>query len=242
MKLKLTQRRLGAIVVETISITAAIGLLALIALPVYVGRNEAAQLETAETEVRALARAQLEAARVYGVYLPLQTLDDARVDPSTRTDRTDDWAGEPDDLRVVDPSQPIESQIGEQIALGSNHPKIATMISGWQGPLYQSRRVYLGEATHTAEPFEITAELIRRDYPLDPWGNPYRFYSPIGLIGSRADQTGPIAFGSDEFSDGTLTRNDDRFDSFAIVSFGMDGMSDSVSRNNDDVIYFLPEG
>lgn len=242
MKLNLTQRRLGAIVVETISITAAIGLLALIALPVYVGRNEAAQLETAEAEVQALARAQLELARVYGIYLPLQILDDLRVDPSTRTDRTDDLAGEPDDLRVIDVSEPSESQMGKQITLASNHPKVAAMILGWQGPLYQSKRVHLGKATYTAEPIEMTPELVRRDYPLDPWGNPYRFYSPIGLIGSGADQTDPAGFDSDEFSNGALTRNDDRFDSFAIVSFGKDGMSDSVSRNSDDVIYFIPEG
>lgn len=83
----------------------------------------------------------------------------------------------------------------------------------------------------------LRSQMIRRDYPLDPWGAPYRFYSPAGIIGSSAAD--PDRIESDEFSDGVLTESDTRFDTYAIVSYGPDGLSDKVSGNNDDVIQFL---
>ena len=79
----------------------------------------------------------------------------------------------------------------------------------------------------------------RRDFPLDPWGRPYRMYSSIGIVG-----TGALGdnYNSDTFSNGHLTENDDRFDRYAIVSFGPNGKSDTyigATELKDDIVYYF---
>jgi hypothetical protein len=43
----------------------------------------------------------------------------------------------------------------------------------------------------------------------------------------------------DDFSDGAITANDDRFETYAVVSYGPNGESDSVTEENDDIIYLF---
>ena len=85
----------------------------------------------------------------------------------------------------------------------------------------------------------MTSTQVMNDHPLDPWGQPYRFYSPIGLIGSNASTSTPSSWNTNSFSDGRLTSSDDRFDRYAIVSFGPDGEADSSSNADDDIIYYF---
>ena len=220
----------GALLTETLIVLAVIGLLAGSAIPVYHGRASEAKVNRARVEVEALARAETEVARVHAFYVPLQMLDNIPVDPSTRTHgRTDDLQNEAN-VFLIDPHEnPLDQRNSGQLRLLSGRItdlRVRDLYEQWEGPFYQSKRVHGSEDRS-------------HDYPLDPWRNPYRFYSPAGLIGSLAAEDGADAMESDEFADGRLTNEDDRFESFAIVSFGPDGQSDSVSKNDDDVIYLF---
>lgn len=230
-----SRSRHGGIVVETAIILAVIALLVAIAIPIYRNRPDAARVARAEQDVLALANAQLRAAETIGFYVPLQLLDDLAPTGDSLSPQTDALANEPGSLQLISPSVPVDQQVGAQTGLG----QAAGALGAWDGPYAQTKRVYLGAAGASLDLAQLTPESVRRDYPLDPWGQPYRFYSPVGIVGTGAAETAPEAFDSDAFSDGALTTADDRFDTFAIVSYGPNGQSDSVSDQDDDVIYLF---
>src|SRR5690606_37579813 len=109
-------------------------------------------------------------------------------------------------------------------------------IQNWSGPFITWQRFWY-DASNSA-PYEGPSDPdyrdsndLFRDFPLDPWGHPYRFYSPIGVIGNGDDHLGAqfnFVNPHTEFSNGRLTRFDEeRFQRYAVVSFGRDGISDT---------------
>jgi type II secretory pathway pseudopilin PulG len=217
-----TQRAISLI--EYLVVLVAIAVLAAVAALMYGGDAQKARLARATLDVQALGEAQLSVARDHGVFVPLQTLDNsASAEPFQRPELLDLMANEPEALRVIDPSRPAADQVGGQASL-------VKRIMDWKGPYLEPKRVHVGLNMPLDQ---LDAATIRRDYPLDPWGQPYRFYSPIGLIGTYAASIDPLAWDSDNFAE------DDRVDAYAIVSFGPDGQSDSISNNDDDVIYLI---
>lgn len=233
----MNRNRFGGIVVDTLVVVAIIALLAIIAVPVYNNRDKAAKINRATDEVLALAQAESEVARLYGFYVPLQVLDDLPIKPATRTQRTDDLGNEPDSIRLIDAANPQASQL----SLKSDDPRVKNLIENWHGPFLESKRVHMATTDSSFDPDKVSGSSMARDYPLDPWGNPYRFYSPVGIIGSKAMDAS--ALDSDTFSDGVVGATDDRFETFAIVSFGPDGKSSTQSsdpeKENDDIIYLF---
>ncbi|MCX7048850.1 MAG: prepilin-type N-terminal cleavage/methylation domain-containing protein [Candidatus Sumerlaeota bacterium] len=139
---------------------------------------------------------------------------------------------------------------------GFFNKRISNLWWQWQ-PLLTFKRKYQGLLPNLLQ--DITHDQYRaRDWPLDPWGNPYRFYSPIGLIGSMAyiDKRIPASYATVledyRFGDGALTTAGYyRFSAFAIVSYGPDGAEGTllpydllqVATNgiydiwNDDIAY-----
>lgn len=228
-----TKSTRGSLIVETLGILLLMSLLVAVAVPSYWNRSATTKMDRAKAEVRQLADAQRAAAQLHGYYLPLQLLDNAA---DTRSERTDSIANESENLALVDPSGDLEAQAESPKLLGGN----PNALANWAGPLVQTKRVYLSDQGDSFDLASLDASALRRDYPLDPWGNPYRFYSPLGLIGSRAGESAADALDSDAFSDGRLTKIDDRFSAFAIVSYGPDGLSDSATEADDDVIYLFP--
>lgn len=81
----------------------------------------------------------------------------------------------------------------------------------WQGPYVNIQL----ERTETDPPFAY-----EEGTPLDPWGRPYLFYSPLGLIDPVAQTI-------------TLEHHQDIFPTFTIASLGQDGIvsSDDLSRS-----------
>ena len=225
----------GHLVIETLGIMTVITLLVAVAVPSYWNQSSTAQIAQAKADIQELAQAQLNAAEQYGYYLPLQLLDNAS---ETRSERTDSIANESETIALVDPSGDLETQAEspQLLAGGAAHP-----LAAWSGPLAQVKRVYLAGQGDSFDVASLDPSALRRDYPVDPWGNPYRFYSPMGLIGTRAGESTIEARDSDGFSDGRLTSTDDRFDTFAIVSFGPDGQSDAATDTDDDLIFLLGE-
>ena len=83
----------------------------------------------------------------------------------------------------------------------ASRKNLLTGFNAWTGPYlnYQPGRTQTG-----SQPYDLGA-------PLDPWGNPYWFFSPLGLL--RGD-TGGV----------TLELYGDQFDRYTLVSLGFDGV------------------
>lgn len=232
----------GNALIEFTAIIVVIAILILIAaLTPYRGRGGAAQLAQAHADTEALARAERSVAEVYGVYVPFQVLDDLRVTGEVEASTKDYFSREPAEVRVVDVFAPVENQTGKQQGLSER-------IAEWKGPYFSAKRIYVGGTlanlpvvSAQVQNLKTGQEFVIRDYPLDPWGNPYRFYSPSGIVGTAASKSNVESLESAQFSDGVLTTEEDRFDSFAVVSFGPDGQSDYVTNANDDVIYLMKD-
>ncbi|MBI1784078.1 type II secretion system protein [Candidatus Sumerlaeota bacterium] len=222
--------------VEILIVLAVTALLALIATINYGGRSKAAQQARASAEIEALAQAEQAAADAYGVYVPLQTLDDLPSGRENESDRRDLFSNEPKSLMAID-------VIGSDASAPPAQKPLSERIAEWKGPYFSSKRVYVGGTLQNIPSVaSLPPAMIHRDYPLDPWGNAYRLYSPLGVVGGGAAKLDAAALDSDTFSDGVLTGEDRRFNRFAIVSYGPDGKSDSVSNGNDDLIYFFGPG
>ncbi len=233
----------GVTLTELLVVLAIIGLLVTIAVPVYVQRSEEARVRTAQQEVREIAKAEGMVATIHGFYVPIQVLDDIAVDLASRTTRTDDLQNETDTLYLIDPFVNVRDQIAGNppqplLQDRDTNPRVHKLYYFWQGPFLNPTRVYIGDET-SAEPQQLSEDLIRRDHPLDPWGQPYRMYSPAGIVGSSAGATNRDSFNTGSFSNGRLTTSDDRFDRFAIVSFGRDNQSDGVAYTGDDIFYYF---
>lgn len=215
-------RKSGNTLLEISGVLAGVCVVVVASLVAYSGRGEAARRAVAASDLRALADAQAAALAAHGEYVPLQVLDDG-VGPAN-VSGTDVIAAEPENVVTVDPS-----------AEGTAARPVRD-IADWKGPFLSPSRVFTSRADATL-PLSWSSEAVRRDHPLDPWGRPYRFYSPRGIVGTGAAGSGPLE--SDTFSDGVVTGAEDRFDGFAIVSFGPDGLSDATTEQDDDIIRLL---
>jgi hypothetical protein len=148
-------------------------------------------------------------------------------------------------MYLIDTGISVETQRTSQPQIGdsTDNQKVANMLNFWQGPFLNPTRVWFDPDRYESSWDPTMNSTDRRhDYPVDPWGIPYRMYSAIGIVGTNA--TSSSNYNSDGFSDGNLTQNEDRFDRFAIVSFGPDGISDedalkSATAPLDDIVRYF---
>ncbi len=265
MKQLTTNKSRGLTLTELLAVMMIISLLATIAVPVYVSRQEDARIRVAQGETREIAMAEEAVAVMHGFYVPFQLLDDlpARRDNAVRTDeeRIDQYQHlggivADSNIFLINPTIPAEDQINNQLTLADGrpgvggNPRVRRLILDWNGPYINFHRFWYdpSSATYTGpydDNYRNSIDMFR-DFPLDPWGNPYRFYSPIGIIGDGNDHRGdqfnfenPHA----QFSNGELTRFDeDRFQRYAVVSYGRDGLSDTdtllpPNLDPNDIVY-----
>ncbi|MGB9691376.1 MAG: type IV pilin protein [Candidatus Sumerlaeaceae bacterium] len=237
-----TKDNRGLTLTELLVVMLIIGLLSSIAVPVYINRMEDARVRLAMAECREIAMAEEQCAMIHGFYVPFQVLSDL-PHPKNLTIQGDTIRNEPDgQLFVINPLIRPQDQQGNQLRLSSTspNPRIRDMIDHWGGPFISYHRVYTGNQDPKDINFINTTE-VRLDFPLDPWGQPYRFYSPLGIIGTNALNLN-ITNLSYSFSDGALTSSDDRnFQRYAVVSYGRDGVPETLAgvNNRDDIIYFF---
>jgi len=235
------RKKSGVTLTELLVVLAIIGLLATIAVPVYVNRAEQAKRKVAQQEVKAIAEAEDLCAITHGFYVPIQVLDDNPDIGDTNADSIDN---EDPGLYVIDVGVNTDVQQNSQPQLndGDTNQKIANLVAYWQGPFLNPTRVWYDVSRYdNAWDETMSTTDRRRDFPLDPWGQPYRMYSDLGVVGTNALGDN---YNLDSFSDGRLTDNDDRFDRFTIVSFGPDGLRDtdparSVTNPEDDIVHYF---
>ena len=232
MNPKASQRNTAVTLTELLVVLVIISILSTIALPVYISNAEKARISASEEEVLLIGEAMERCGILHGYYVPIQLLNDIRTEfgMSTTALETDALDLEDTSITLIDPSvsiQLLDTPTGNPtLTLSSENQRIVDLYNDWEGPFINFQRIDDAE--------DITD--ISDRVPLDPWRRPYRFYSPLGLVGSGASDTDPII----GFSDGQVTNIDPRFDRYAIVSFGPDGASDSLTGNTlspDDIIY-----
>ncbi|MCB2154785.1 type II secretion system GspH family protein [bacterium] len=232
---------------ELLVVLAIISLLATIAVPVFVQKTHQARIATARMEVREIAMAQDMCAMTHGYYVPIHILDNVpNLNVGSTGTAHDNFADYPtaSTTYVVNPFLDLAEQVSagqDDLAVGTADPndRVAQMINYWQGPFLNAKRVYTGNDI-VNDPQDLTQQEVSYDFVLDPWGRPYRFYSPIGIISTASESTINATPSNNDIDDGNINQNqDDRFDRFAIVSFGSNGESDSstVQEFDDDIFY-----
>ena len=231
----------GVTLTELLVVLAILGLLATIAIPVYVNKMEQAKFKVAVEECEEIAQAEQACAIIHGFYVPLQLLDNIPVNQSNQSFADDLDNEDLNNMYLVDAFVDVDKQrTGTQKRLADFNAdkRVGLLYYNWNGPFLNPTRVFVPPNEETSQ-FLQTATGVRRDFPLDPWGHPYRLYSPIGVVGSDAIVSNPTDadYDNDTFSNGVVTNNDDRFDVFAIVSFGPDGEPQEDQDDEPDIVY-----
>jgi type II secretory pathway pseudopilin PulG len=232
---------------ELIVVVAIVGILTTLIVPVAVNRSRQARIVAAQQDIRQLVDGLEACAAIHGYYVPLQLLDDQNVylnELPAGLNVVDSIHTEPNPalLYLIDPMVPVLDQAGNQYTLvDDNIPRIDDMIKNWAGPFVEFRHVY---EDANRQPDEQS--FVSYDYPLDPWGQPYRFYTAAGVAGSsqaREENTDPDIWGNGNvFTNQVLTgqaQEFTRFDRFAIVSWGPDQRPDTyteiLDKTGDDI-------
>lgn len=243
MKLNVTNRSRGLTLTELLVVMLIIGLLATIAIPVYTRRQEDARIRVAMAECREIAHAEEQVAIIHGFYVPFQLLDDLPPPPFGVANPIDSEiiTNDNQQLALIDPFLRAEDQVNltqKQLRQWQTDTdaQVRNMVINWNGPFMNFQRFYYGPngINPPGSNGYPQGGYFYRDYPIDPWGNPYRFYSAAGIIGTSAINWDP-ASSNDDFSDGQLTTTDPRFDRYAVVSFGRDGISDTFSASGSNL-------
>ena len=242
MMISARKRQRGLTLTELLVVMVIIGLLSTIIVPVYINRMEEARVKLAMGECREIAEAEEQCAIIHGFYVPFQVLDDRpKRYPFGAASPNGDYIDRDNisNILLINPLIRPELQTGDQRSLNfDGNKRIVDMLERWQGPFLNPQRVYTG-TEDPKDPNFVNSAMIHLDFPLDPWGQPYRFYSPIGVIGHNALNLDMSSLDVN-FSDGYLSTQDDRhLQQYAVVSFGRNGDYDSngAPEDRDDIIY-----
>jgi prepilin-type N-terminal cleavage/methylation domain-containing protein len=238
--------RQGVTLIELLVVLLIISLLATAATPVLIARIQEARIATARAETQEIARAEETVALFHGVYVPLQVLDDLpRPAGSTGINTESDnivLTASSSSVSLIEITRSADEMFSNgQILLDDDGTGLGRrVVDTWKGPFMNFNRFWVGvdgvyDPTDTSD--------LRFDHPLDPWGSPYRFASPAGLIGSGANGLGPD-YSANSFSDGQITSTFDvAFERYAILSLGPNGVfgnTNTLSNDfGDDVVYFF---
>jgi len=243
-----TARRRAVTLVELLVVLAILSLLATLAVPVYVNKTEQARRTTARFEVREIATAEEQVALTHGYYIPMHMLDNVAGTTNTTQDRDDFGNDVNDTLKFfIDPFVNLDDQATNQARLadgltGSN-AKAKLMLDNWAGPFLNPVRV---ASDGSRDSLDLTTDVV-----LDPWGRPYLFYSPVGIVSNFTSLDDLTTSGFDENNPSNRIDYDNgeiqvepqgtrRFDRYAIISYGADGQFDfDTGTGNlvDDVFY-----
>lgn len=170
-------------------------IMALLPMGMHLGHSQTNSV-VAQQEMQTLADGMDLCALDTTYYVSLENLNDL-----SQTNTTNPY----DSIQNMDGVYTIIPSIG---TFSTQRRNLATAFNAWNGPYVTFQQ---GRTQTDTTPYD-------QGSPLDPWGNPYYLFNPLGLI--RGDQ-GII----------TLELYGDQFDRYTIVSLGPDGIV-----SGDDVI------
>ncbi len=237
------RERSGTTLTELLVVLVIISLLGTIVVPTYVAHAERARRTAAIADMRELAHAMETVGSIHGFYVPLQVLDDlpgGAQATEVQDPQSNDAIGDESEIRLVEHTNTLLALNNNQPLISDDDIRVNRLVNEWQGPFVNFQRFYVADQNNP----DITGSNGRFDFPLDPWGRPYRFYGPLGHIGSGAITpmvNGRIASPSN-FSDGVVTTAGSAWDRFAIVSFGPDGdppANNTILSPNDDEVFYM---
>lgn len=244
----------GVTLTELLVVLLIIAILATIAVPVYLNRVETARIRTAQAEVRELAVAEDMVAAVHGFYVPLQTLDDVIEPEAGVVDQDADTIdNEPTNLYLYKVGLPPEAQLAgtnqRQLNRTDTDNDVATMIDNWQGPFINFNRFFKGLTADNRQKTNIVdsdPDEVSRDFPLDPWGQPYRIFGPLGILGNDAFEPDSFTLwnvdNKFDLAQQNRSTEQDPYDRFAIVSYGPNQIPNrSIDQvgEGDDIVYLF---
>jgi prepilin-type N-terminal cleavage/methylation domain-containing protein len=184
MKTKTGYMNRAFTILELLIAVIIIGVLVAIITPVYQNRAEDARRAAAQSDLESLSKAQQHAAIDTGYFYRLYVLDDLRGDinnpPIELSERIDS-----EHLRT-DVGNPtllfIDSREGNLLLSGDDiyrRMQNDPVNFNWNGP-------YLNLSRKTGE---FTAQQpYPEGLPMDPWGNPYLFFTQEGVLQERDRQ------------------------------------------------------
>ncbi len=219
IKDRVRQRADGFTIIELLISVIIIGILVAVIIPVYITRADEARLSACQQDLDALQTAQQHAAIDTGYFYRLYVLDDVRggdgVPASNLTaDRIDGIADEQLRTDVLNPKLLfIDTQSGLVLAAGSaifDRMAANETAFNWNGPYINVPRKVGLKNPVAGVPAGI---------PLDPWGNPYLFFTKEGLVRDREGDISTTYIGLDGNSYATT-----RFDRPTILSLGPNGL------------------
>ncbi len=204
-------RKKGFTLPELLAVVAIIAILSAILVPTLSQRIDKARTAAALQDMKELAQAQETCSAIFGYYVALRVLN---AYPATRvgvSPRPDGEIQQYNNTYLIDPNRSVDDQLGDQRTLqdlADTYPTAMDFWEKWPGPFINFQRFH-GKDDETID--------ARFDSPLDPWGSPYRLFSPIGITGDPPEATN---YSIESFDDARLTTTDDYFGRYAIVSFG----------------------
>lgn len=223
----------GFTIIELLIAVIIIGILVAIIVPVLANRASDARLAAVRTDLESLKTAEEHAAIDTGYFYRLYVLDDVRggdgIGSNNANDVTD---GVRDEALHVDAGNPTRLFIDTVAGTLLNNPALYTRLTGsvssetsfnWNGSY-----VNYAKKTGPVPRIDLSALGWPSGLPIDPYGNPYLFFTKVGLMNENSTwgAAGEVII-SATITPGTF--NCLRFDRPTILSLGPDGVPGSTA-------------
>ncbi|MCE5229131.1 prepilin-type N-terminal cleavage/methylation domain-containing protein [bacterium] len=191
MRLNQLRRTAGVTMTELLVVVVVVSLLATIAVPVYTNQAAKARVATTTMEMKEIAEAEQRCAMEFGYYIRFYALNDGFTGDTIPNCSIDSKLGGVADNAYYHSDRPEQIyHRPPEIFLTTDHglppsdgkALFARLIQnetafGWDGPYINWHR-----------------DVNQNDWPDDPWGNDYMFFSFDGAIYPPPDKTNPFEY------------------------------------------------
>ena len=209
-----TTGRKGFSLLELLIAVIIMGILVSLVVFAFVRRSEEARISQALNDVDLIAEAEQQACVDTGYYCQLFLLDNAAT-----TDTVTQWAPEGLALNKVFVDPKTDQMVPDSTIAWQRVRPLTSNPNRWRGPYSDFKGRLLWDFTGYGDMFGT---------PIDPWGNPYEFFTTYGWVsplnGSVGQQVAPYWKTSGAASL--------KFDKCTIISPGPDG----IIGTTDDIM------
>lgn len=239
-----------------------LGILAGLVVPTVQNRVKEARIRTATNDVKTIVDALTRVAIDSNYFVPLHILDDVHLDTSVSGIST--WDHNNADAINLEETNPnvasgkekeifIDIEEGDFVDSADNRRLFDQMIGelGSGSPSYEDRKRALDRFRFVPPYVSWNRDGDDDDMQDDPWGNPYFFFTPKGMVHDY-DSRDPLLrkiqheitedFDYTTFSGSSGAQCDEIFDRYVVLSMGPDGMPGDDGTNfaeGDDIFMYF---